>query len=78
MWYRCCLLFNIHSLRAGRPRPYLDKKLCVFQVDGGGKIVVFHARHLIFQNHTNSGSGFWIFYQVSLTIDNFPLNYYEQ
>jgi hypothetical protein len=33
--YMCVLMFKVLCLRAGRPRPYLDKKFSVVQVGAG-------------------------------------------
>jgi hypothetical protein len=57
-------MFIAQCLRAGGPRPYLDKKFSVVQVEGGDKTVDFHARYLNFQNITKTVGGFW---KITLT-----------
>jgi len=60
MWCICCLAFNANRLGAREPRPYLDKKHSVVQVEGGGKAGGFPVRHLFFQDVKKTGSGFMI------------------
>jgi hypothetical protein len=59
MHYIGCLLTVIQRLRAGRPRPYLDKKFTI--VLRRGKTVGFHAHYINFRiiHKIDGGAGYF-------------------